>query len=100
MQELRVVTRMVPPLVIIQHGELTGFSIELWNKLAERMQVRARYHVAPDVGALLEEVRSGKQISALRRLPSLRSARNSSIFSEPILNRRAANHGAQPSSSK
>jgi ABC-type amino acid transport substrate-binding protein len=33
MQELRVVTRMVPPLVITQHGELTGFSIELWNKL-------------------------------------------------------------------
>ena len=86
MQELRVVTRMVTPLVITQHGELTGFSIELWNKLAERMQVRTRYHVAPDVGALLEEVRSGKADLGIAAIAITPEREKQFDFSEPILN--------------
>lgn len=86
MQELRVVTRMVTPLVMTQHGELTGFSIELWNKLAERMQVRTRYHVAPDVGALLEEVRSGKADLGIAAIAITPEREKQFDFSEPILN--------------
>ena len=85
-QELRVVTRMVPPLVITQHGELTGFSIELWNKLAERLQVRTRYHVVPDVGALLEEVRSGKADLGIAAIAITPEREKQFDFSEPILN--------------
>src|SRR5262245_17741973 len=58
--ELRVVTRVLPPVVVDQNGTMTGFSIDLWNKIAERLQLKARYHVAPDVRALLEDVRDGK----------------------------------------
>ena len=100
MQELRVVTRMVTPLVMTQHGELTGFSIELWNKLAERMQVRTRYHVAPDVGALLEEVRSGKADLGIAAIAITPEREKQFDFSEPILNAGLLNHGAERSSSK
>ena len=86
MQELRAVTRMVTPLVITQDGELTGFSIELWNKLAERMQVRTRYHVVPDVGALLEEVRSGKADLGIAAIAITPEREKQFDFSEPILN--------------
>ena len=58
--ELRVATRVLPPVVVDQGGTLTGFSIDLWNKIAERMQLKMRYQVAPDVRALLEEVRAGR----------------------------------------
>ena len=85
-QELRVVTRMITPLVVTQHGELTGFSIELWNKLAERMQVRTRYHVAPDVGALLEEVRSGRADLGIAAIAITPEREKQFDFSEPTLN--------------
>ena len=86
MQELRVVTRMITPLVVTQHGELIGFSIELWNKLAERMQVGTRYHVVPDVGALLEEVRSGKADLGIAAIAITPEREEQFDFSEPILN--------------
>ncbi|MGV3633725.1 MAG: transporter substrate-binding domain-containing protein, partial [Pseudorhodoplanes sp.] len=59
-QEVRVVTRVLPPMVIDRNGQLTGFSIELWNRIAERLQVRTTYEVAPDVRALLDQIRTGK----------------------------------------
>src|SRR5882724_7672569 len=37
---LRVTTRIVPPLVVEQNGALTGFSIDLWTSIAERLKVR------------------------------------------------------------
>src|SRR5262245_20508280 len=58
--ELRVVTRVLPPVVVDQNGTLTGFSIDLWNKIAEHLKLKVSYHVAPDVRALLDEVRDSK----------------------------------------
>src|ERR1044071_9616419 len=57
---VRVATRVIPPMVIDDHGRLTGFSIDLWNAIADKLKLATEYKVAPDVGALLEEVRSGK----------------------------------------
>lgn len=59
-QELRVVTRILPPMVIDQQGQLSGFSIELWNTISERLNAKTAYQTAPNVGALLEEIRSGR----------------------------------------
>jgi polar amino acid transport system substrate-binding protein len=39
---------VLPPVVVDQNGTLTGFSIDLWNKIAERLQIKMRYQVAPD----------------------------------------------------
>jgi len=35
---LRVVTGQIPPFVLKQGDELTGFSIDLWNALARRLK--------------------------------------------------------------
>src|SRR5262249_20123385 len=84
--ELRVVTRVLPPVVIDQNGTLTGFSIDLWNKIAERLQFKMRYQVAPDVRALLEDVRDGKADLGVAAI-SVTSAREAVFdFSHPILN--------------
>ncbi len=36
---LRVATGQIPPFVIQQDGQLTGFSVDLWNALARRIRV-------------------------------------------------------------
>jgi len=85
-QELRVVTRMAPPIVRMDQGELTGFGIDIWNSIAQRMQARTRYKIAPDVGALLEHVRSRKADIGVGAV-SITSAREREFdFSQPILN--------------
>jgi len=85
-QELRVVTRVLPPLVVQQQGQLSGFSIDLWNKIAERLQMKTSYQVAPDVRALLEEVRSGKAEVGISAI-SITAAREKEFdFSQPMLN--------------
>jgi len=84
--ELRVVTRVLPPVVVDQGGTLTGFSIDLWNKIAERMQLKVRYQIAPDVRALLQEVRDGKADLGVAAI-SITAAREAEYdFSHPILN--------------
>ena len=85
-RELHVATRILPPLVADQHGKLTGFSIELWNKIAERLGVETIYEVAPDVDHLLEEVRSHRAQVGVSAI-SITSAREAEFdFSQPMLN--------------
>jgi polar amino acid transport system substrate-binding protein len=85
-QELRVVTRVLPPVVVDQAGTLTGFSIDLWTRIAERLQIKMKYQIAPDVRALLEEVRSGRADIGVAAI-SITAARETEFdFSQPILN--------------
>jgi polar amino acid transport system substrate-binding protein len=83
---LRVATRLVPPLVVQQRGALTGFSIDLWNAIAERLKIKTSYQIAADVSALLEAVRSNQADLGIAAV-SITSARETDFdFSQPILN--------------
>ncbi len=85
-KELRVVTRVLPPMVVDRGGSLTGFSIDLWNEIADRLKLKIKYHVAPDVGALLADVRGGKADLGVAAI-SITSAREAEFdFSQPIMN--------------
>src|SRR5262249_25531609 len=76
----------VPPLVISAQGELSGFSIDIWNSIALRMQAKTSYHVAPDVGALLDEVRSGKADVGIAAVSITKAREEEFDFSNPIFN--------------
>jgi polar amino acid transport system substrate-binding protein len=86
-QKVRVVTRVLPPLVVEQPGgKFSGFSIELWERIAEKLKVDASFHVAPNVGALLADVRAGKADVGVAAV-SITSAREAEFdFTQPILN--------------
>jgi polar amino acid transport system substrate-binding protein len=86
-QKLRVATRVLPPLVVEQQGgALSGFSIELWERIAERLKLQTAYQAAPDVRSLLDEVRAGKADVGVAAI-SITSAREQEFdFSQPILN--------------
>jgi polar amino acid transport system substrate-binding protein len=82
---VRVATRVVPPLVVEDRGALTGFSIDLWNSIAEKMKVQTEYKVAPDVGALLEDVRSGKVDLGISAISITAERDRQFDFSQPML---------------
>ena len=85
--ELRVVTRVLPPLVVEQEGgKYSGFSIELWNKIAEKLNVKFKYHAAPNVTALLENVRAGKADLGVAAISIVSKREAEFDFSQPILN--------------
>jgi polar amino acid transport system substrate-binding protein len=86
-QKLRVVTRVLPPLVVEQPGgALSGFSIELWERIAEKLKLQASFKIAPDVRSLLDDVRTGKADVGVAAI-SITSAREQEFdFSQPILN--------------
>ena len=55
-QTLQVATRVLPPFVIEENGELFGFSIELWRSIAEQLEVKFEFKKYPNVKQLLKAV--------------------------------------------
>ena len=84
--ELRVATRVLPPMVEQDKDQLSGFSIDLWSDLAARLQLRSSYVIASDVRALLELIRSGQADVGISAI-SITAAREAEFdFSLPMLN--------------
>ena len=55
---VRAAAGVLPPFVMKQGDQLTGFSIDLWNEIAARLKWTTTYQVAPDVDALLGSLRT------------------------------------------
>jgi len=86
LREVKVVTRVLPPMVIEREKALTGFSMDLMDELANRLKLKVSYTIAPDVRALLEEVRT-KRVELGIAAISITAAREAEFdFSQPMLN--------------
>src|ERR1043165_4903222 len=59
-KQLRVATREIPPFVYQENGRLTGFSVELWQAIAEEMRLGGTLVEHSTVKDLLEAVKAGK----------------------------------------
>jgi polar amino acid transport system substrate-binding protein len=57
---VQVGTRVIPPFVIEDKGELSGFSIDLWRNIAREIGVSSKFIVHPTVVDLLSAVEQGK----------------------------------------
>jgi len=57
---VRAAVAITPPFVLQQDGALTGFSVDLWNAVAERINVRTSYETLPRIEDLDAALRSGK----------------------------------------
>ncbi len=56
-ERLRVLVKPVPPFVILaEDGAVSGYSIELWQALAERLGVDSDISVRPDLPGLLDAI--------------------------------------------
>ncbi|WP_321937728.1 transporter substrate-binding domain-containing protein [Paraburkholderia sp. J8-2] len=57
---VRVATLVLPPFVMEQGGALSGFSIDLWNAVAAKLDVSCSYQMTPDVKGVFDALRSAK----------------------------------------
>ncbi len=56
--ELRVAVVLMPPFIVEENGSLSGFNIELWNAVTERLKRKTSYQLQPDLATLAEVMRS------------------------------------------
>jgi polar amino acid transport system substrate-binding protein len=82
---LRVATRVLPPMVVQDQGELSGFSIELWREIAARLQVKSVLKVEPDVRSLLASVKSGGADVGIAAISVTAERAKDFDFSQPML---------------
>lgn len=83
-KSLKVTTREVAPFVEKRDGRLTGFSIELWNAIAEQLRVTSQFQMKGNVRELLKSVQTGEADLAVAAI-SVTSERNRHVdFSQPI----------------
>jgi polar amino acid transport system substrate-binding protein len=57
---INAVALISPPVVMKKDGQLTGFSIDLWNAVAAKLNLQTNYLTAPDVAAAFDMMRSKK----------------------------------------
>jgi polar amino acid transport system substrate-binding protein len=84
--EVRAVAVPVAPFVIEEGGQLTGFSIDLWTEVANRLQLRTSYRVVPDVTALAGALRTGQADLVVSAVAYTLERDREFDFTYPILN--------------
>jgi len=55
-ETLRVATRLVKPFVFEDKGQLSGFSVELWQEIARQLNIKSEFVVKPTVRDLLASI--------------------------------------------
>jgi polar amino acid transport system substrate-binding protein len=84
--KLRVATRVVAPFVMREGDHLTGFSIDLWNALAEEAGFQFSYTEVQTLPELVDSVRTGKADLAISAISITADRAKSFDFSQPIFN--------------
>jgi polar amino acid transport system substrate-binding protein len=83
---LRVATRLVPPFAIAENGKYTGFSLELWQKIADEMGAQftiTPYNTLPEMLSAVEQRQADLAIAAI----SITAEREQKLdFSYPMFN--------------
>jgi polar amino acid transport system substrate-binding protein len=87
-QPLNVVTRKITPFVIEKNGRLTGYSIELWERVVREARLPfdpdKGYKVVDNVQQMLDELRAGRADAAVAAV-SITSEREKTVdFSYPF----------------
>src|SRR5260221_9433207 len=80
---LRVAVKPIAPFVLKQGTELTGFSIELWNALAQSLKVDTVWVDVATVGDQLQSVKSGKADAAIAAITITKEREADVDFTQP-----------------
>ena len=80
---LRVAVKPIAPFVLKQDTALTGFSIDLWNALAQRLKVDTVWVEVKTVGEQLQAVKSGKADAAIAAITITKQREEEIDFTQP-----------------
>jgi polar amino acid transport system substrate-binding protein len=83
-KHLRVATREIPPFVFQENGKLAGFSIDLWQSIAEEMKAGSNFIPTGSVPELLSAVKSGKVELGIAAVSITAERSNEFDFSQPM----------------
>jgi polar amino acid transport system substrate-binding protein len=83
-ESLRVATRVLPPFVIEDGSNLTGFSIELWQEIAAILNIRSEYSVKPNVQGMLDATGSNEADVAISAISITEARERTHDFSLPM----------------
>jgi polar amino acid transport system substrate-binding protein len=81
---LKIATRVLPPFVTEENGKLSGFSIDLWNKIAEEMQVKSEFIKTNTVKDILAAVQSKQADIGVGAISVTAQREKEMDFSQPI----------------
>ncbi len=80
---LRVAVKPIAPFVFKHDAELSGFSIDLWNVVAQSLKVETTWVEVTTVGDQLQAVKSGKADAAIAAITITRERDNVVDFTQP-----------------
>ena len=83
-QTLRVATREIAPFVVKRDGQLSGFSVELWNDIAKQMGTQTTWDVKPNVKDLVADVQGGKTQAGIAAVSITAKREQVLDFSQPM----------------
>jgi polar amino acid transport system substrate-binding protein len=81
---LRVATRQIRPFVFEENGQLTGFSVELWQEIARQMNVKSQFLMKPTVKELLASVNAHQADLAIAAISITAERELQWDFSQPM----------------
>jgi polar amino acid transport system substrate-binding protein len=81
---VRLAVRNLEPFVIIDGDRFSGFSIEVWQEIAERASLETEYVVVDNVTEQLEAVSSGRADAAIGAISVTGEREATWDFSQPI----------------
>jgi polar amino acid transport system substrate-binding protein len=82
--QLLVATRLVQPFVFEANGNLTGFSVELWQEIAKQMNVKSKFVVKPTVKELLDAVKMKQAALGIAAISVTAERELALDFSQPM----------------
>jgi ABC-type amino acid transport substrate-binding protein len=81
---MEAVTRNIEPFSFTQNGQRTGYSVELWNKIAAELKLQDSYKVTSSAKQMIQDVSSGKADVAVGAL-SITAEREKVVdFTQPF----------------
>ncbi|MDF5707129.1 MAG: transporter substrate-binding domain-containing protein [Nostoc sp. S4] len=83
-QPLLVATRVIPPFVLADKGQLSGFSIDLWQSIANQIGVKSKFIQYPTVPELLAAIRANKANLGIAAISITAEREQNFDFSLPI----------------
>ena len=81
---IHVATRVVPPFVVKKDGKLSGFSIELWEAIGERLHFKTTWNEKTTVGEILASVKSSESEAGTAAISITSQRERDYEFSQPF----------------
>jgi polar amino acid transport system substrate-binding protein len=81
---ITVATRLVPPFVMGEQGKLTGFSVDLWQKISEQIDKKSTLVVYPSLSTMLRAVEQKKADVAIAAISITAEREQKFDFSYPM----------------